>query len=47
MSSEEDFERHKDQIKLWFLNREYRKRLIDTEVKRSNFRVHGEKEILK
>ena len=47
MSSEEDFERHKDQIKLWFLNREYPKRLTDTEVKRSNFRVHGEKEILK
>ena len=34
---EEDFKRHGNQMKLWFLNRGYLKRLIDTEVEKIKF----------
>ena len=36
-SFEEDFERHRNQMKLWFLNRGYPKWLIDTEVRKIKF----------
>ena len=36
-SIEEGFERHRNQMKLWFLNRGYPKRLIDTEVEKVKF----------
>ena len=36
-SFEEDFKRHRNQMKLWFLNRGYPKRLIDTEVEKVKF----------
>ena len=36
-SFEEGFERHRNQMKLWFLSRGYPKRLIDTEVEKVKF----------
>ena len=36
-SFEEDFERHRNQMKLWFLNRRYSKWLINTEVEKVKF----------
>ena len=36
-SFEEDFERHRNQKKLWFLNRRYQKRLIDSEMEKVRF----------
>ena len=36
-SFEEDFERHRNQMKLWFLNSGYPKRLIDKEVEKVKF----------
>ena len=46
-SFEEDFQGHRNQMKLWFLNRGYPKWLIDTELEKVKFAVHREKEIQK